>query len=704
MDTNQIRFTGKKKPDPDRAAVIGLFLKLFKHQCGADPDAPAQVAQISPEDAGPDLTYELRVHKNKKWERRRMSVGIIGENPGSRSGSRSRSRTGSRTKGSKSTCFKITYDTLLVVKVPPAPIRKFDDYTENLHTEGRIAVKLEPEIEFVAPGVTAIMRKVHPFKEAGELKASELEARYIDWLRGHPSYQDFLKISGGFVFVMDLSKYAFLSQVVEAMHDPAVHRWQMGEEILKSHNLLWDILAFENKYGDEHLSVCFNINKVYAEYETRLSEMMADHDLSFPIPAFRKQEWFLFHLAERGVARMDESFPEGFLEKFNNMVKGVLLEFSEEVDAYREMVLAYVRDVSFIQNKNQMAGLIYNILHLLAHLRERQIAIRDLKPDNLFVVAEKDRYPLFVASPEESSLGLIDFETAVDFTDYPEKEIPQPLLAGTPAYATPSHLFPNRLLGQTLTTLPLVFNYQDWQAAVAMIYNIVTGELLFEHTRKLLFKTKKTIQRTTELNLPLSEGFKEVSRMYWSGAVSEFEEKISAKKGLLKSIPVNLSPEASAMIREDIEREHKNTQKQVRKYVDAQVIFHSDKNRQSLLKAPAMEVARLRERWERGENLPKMPPGMRTQILRLLRDLERLKAQSQRQKQLIRMMEKETTRLSAYDLSKVLFDIVFNAMYREEWGALDESDLADAPSQNGALAGHEPTILYEETMLFEASG
>ena len=261
-----------------------------------------------------------------------------------------------------------------------------------------------------------------------------------------------------------------------------------------------------------------------------------------------------------------------------------------------------------------------------------------------------------------------------------------------------------RLLGQTLTKLPLIFNYQDWQAAVAMIYNIVTGELLFEHTRKLLFRTKKTIQRTTQLNLPLSEGFKEVSRMYWSGAVAEFEEKISLKKGLLKSIPVNLSPKASAMVREDIEREQKNTEEQVRKYVDAQVIFHSDKNRKSLLKAPVMEITRIRERWEKGENLPKMPPGMRTQVLRLLRDLERLKAQSQRQKQIIRMMEKETTRLSAYDLSKVLFDIVFNAMYREEWGALDESDISDKPDRGGTLGGHEPTMLYEETMLFEASG
>lgn len=702
MNTDYIRYTGRHKPDPDRAAVIELFLKLFRRQCGVEPDAPAQVAQISAEDEGPDLTYELRVHKNKKWERRRMSVGVIGENPGTRS--RSRSRTASRTKGSKSTCFKVTYDNLLVIKVPPAPIGRFDDYLESLHTEGRIAVKLEPEIEFVAPGVTAIMRKIHPFKDAADLKASELEARYIQWLRGHPTEQEFLKVSGGFAYVMDLSKYAFLSQVVEAMHDPEVHRWRMGEEILKSHNLLWDILEFENKYGSANLNICFEINKVYAQYETRLSDMMRERGLTFPIPAYRKQEWFLFHLADRKVVRLDESFPEGFLDAFNDMVRGVLLEFTEEVEAYRDVVLEYVRDVSFIQNKTQMAGLIYNILHLLACLRERRVAIRDLKPDNLFVVAEKDKHPLFIASPDDASLGLIDFETAVDFTDYPEKEIPQPLLAGTPAYATPSHLFPNRLLGQTLTELPLVFNYQDWQAAVAMIYNIVTGELLFEHTRKLLFKTKKTIQKTTELNLPLSEGFKEVSRIYWSGAAAEFESKISGKKGRLKSIPVNLSPDVCAMIGEDIRREQRNTEKQVRKYVDAQVIFHSDKNRKNLLRAPAMEVGRLRERWEKGENLPKMPPGMRTQVLRLLRDLERLKSQSQRQKQLLRLMEKETPRLSAYDLSRVLFDIVFNAMYREEWGPLDESDMSDAAPENGVLAGNEPTLLYEETVLFAASG
>lgn len=702
MNTDYVRYTGSHKPDPDRAGVIELFLKLFRHQCGVEPNAPAQVAQISDGNDGPELTYELRVHKNKKWERRRMSVGIIGENPSTRS--KTRTRTASRTKGSKSTCFKVTYDNLLVVKVPPVPIQRFDDYLENLHTESRIAVKLEPKIEFVAPGVTALMRKVHPMKDAADLKASELEPRYIEWLRAHPGYQDFLKISGGFVFVMDLSKYAFLSQVVEAMHDPDVHRWLMGEEILKTHNLLWDILEFENKYGADNLNVCFDINKVYAQYETRLSEMMRERGLSFPIPTYRKQEWFLFHLAERRVVRLDESFPEGFLDEFNDMVRGVLLEFTEEVEAYRDVVLDYVRDLSFVKNKKQMAGLIYNIVHLLACLRERRIAIRDLKPDNLFVVAEKDKYPLFIASPEESSLGLIDFETAVDFTDYPEKEIPQPLLAGTPAYATPSHLFPNRLLTQTLAELPLVFNYQDWQAAVAMIYNIVTGELLFEHTRRLLFKTKKTIQRTTQMNLPLAEGFKEASRIYWSGAVSEFEAKISEKKALLKSIPVNLSPAACAMIGEDIRREQKNTEKQVEKYVDAQVIFSSDKNRSNLRHAPAMEVARLRERWEKGDNLPKMPPGMRTQVLRLLRDLERLKSQLQRQKQLIRMMEKETPRLSAYDLSRVLFDIVFNVMYREEWGKLDESDVSDLVPENGVLAGSEPTLLYEQTALFEASG
>ncbi len=702
MNTDYVRYTGRHKPDPDRAGVIELFLKLFRHQCGADPDAPAQVAQVSSDADGPELTYELRVYKNKKWERRRMTVGIIGENPSTRS--KSRTRNASRTKGSKSTCFKVTYDNLLVVKVPPAPIQRFDEYLESLHTESRIAVKLEPEIEFVAPGVTALMRKIHSFKDAADMKASELEARYIEWLRGHPTYQDFLKVSGGFVFVMDLSKHAFLSQVVEAMHDPAVHRWEMGEEILKTHNLLWDILEFENKYGSQNLNICFGINKVYAQYEARLSEMMQEHGLSFPIPTFRKQEWFLLHLAERSVIRLDESFPDGFVESFNDMVKGVLLENSEEVEAYREVVLEYVENLAFTRNKPQMGGLIYNIIHLLACLRERQIAIRDLKPDNLFVVAEKDKYPLFIASPEESSLGLIDFETAVDFSDYPEKEIPQPLLAGTPAYATPSHLFPNRLLGQTLTELPLVFNYQDWLAAVAMIYNIVTGELLFEHTRKLLFKTKKTIRKTTEMNLPLTEGFKEVSRMYWSGAVSEFEAKITGKKGLLKSIPVNVSQKACHMIREDIRRELAQTEEQVRKYVDAQVIFHSDKNRKSLLQAPSMEIGRLRERWEKGENLPKMPPGMRTQVLRLLRDLERLKAQSQRQKQLIRLMEKESPRLSAYDISRVFFDVVFNAMYREEWGALSETEISDIPSENGLMGSNEPTLLYEETVLFEASG
>ena len=63
-------------------------------------------------------------------------------------------------------------------------------------------------------------------------------------------------------------------------------------------------------------------------------------------------------------------------------------------------------------------------------LKAKGIAIRDLKPDNIFVVGGD-----FLQAANEFSLGLIDFETAVNFS-VKDDEISQPLLAGTPAYAT----------------------------------------------------------------------------------------------------------------------------------------------------------------------------------------------------------------------------------------------------------------------------
>ena len=67
-----------------------------------------------------------------------------------------------------------------------------------------------------------------------------------------------------------------------------------------------------------------------------------------------------------------------------------------------------------------------NMLDLLAWLKIKKVAIRDLKPDNLLVAGDPARFPEFLESASQYSIGLIDVETAVSYETAGEQEIDQP--------------------------------------------------------------------------------------------------------------------------------------------------------------------------------------------------------------------------------------------------------------------------------------
>ena len=105
---------------------------------------------------------------------------------------------------------------------------------------------------------------------------------------------------------------------------------------------------------------------------------------------------------------------------------------------YRKLALDQAREASFKRNLPVRNALVTNLLDLLQWQGKRRVAIRDLKPDNLFVSGDPSRYPLFLSSAQDFSVGLIDLETAIICPDSPETPYPQPQLGGTPTYATPS--------------------------------------------------------------------------------------------------------------------------------------------------------------------------------------------------------------------------------------------------------------------------
>lgn len=666
----------------DIANVVKFFMQIYKLQLKVPTSTASHISIIPPQAKGLDYTYEFRVKREDRNETRRMSLALLGEGT-----------------GSKSKCFKVIYDHLLVIKIPPFPITNFDDYIESLRIERRTAGRLAPDIEFVAPGVSAIITRILTLPDEETLSPVELEKKYIQWLKKNPKYQKYLKIKGSFVFFMDLSKHSFLANVVENIHPKGYMKQAIHEEISKSYNLLWDILGFEGKYGTENLSVCFDMNRVFSDYEIAIRALLDQYRLRSAVSAYEKHKWLIDKLAGKKVEPDKKNYPSRLGIEVNKLIDDILENNIEDVESYRRVIRDYIHDTSFSRSKSIIRSIIVNMIELLAWLRKKQLAIRDLKPDNLFVVRKMGKDPLF-GSTEGYSLGLIDFETAVVYKTDGLNPIEQPLRAGTPSYATPSHLFPNDLLIEMLDDLPRTLHMQDWYAAVGIIYNTITGEVLFEHTRNTLLKIKDIAKKSREKRQTPSQVFKMGSTLFWNSALNEFREKTSENSKILNSVELIIPEIAKELLKENVVSVKDTIETAIQKRVVSQVIFSSNKNRKHLIKCSLEELSKYKNKWEKGVNTPKTTDEVRSQIVRLLQDLEGMKLQLEQQNQIYDLLNQSYPRMTVYQLLDVMFTIILKAMHNEEWGPLS---IETGKYTSGPVDGkpEETTMLYEATILFD---
>ena len=256
------RLTVKKKPVPDadvaevkdtvvtpdlkegvptRIDVVGFFLNLFKQQIGADPDAPTEYVALMSKNSGPNHIYELRVKHMADWATRRMTIGPLGEE-----------------SGSKSKCYYVIYDVHMVVKIPAKPVTDFERYIESIKKEVHIVNKLIPK-ECIIPKVSVILGMIHSFPHGDNLPSDRLEEEYIKWMRKSPEYQNYLKMNNTFVYIMDLSKYYFLSHILDELHDI---KHLITREITENAAIIWEPAKFKGRYGTENDAI-FEIRDVY---------------------------------------------------------------------------------------------------------------------------------------------------------------------------------------------------------------------------------------------------------------------------------------------------------------------------------------------------------------------------------------------------------------------------------------------------------
>ena len=629
--------------------IARFFLDLYRLQLGPS-DSQQNTAQFVPlasRGFGSDRTYELRVKYDGGLRSRRMTIGPLGENI-----------------ESKSMCYKVVYDDILVVKIPPNHIKDFDKYIVSIEWERRILEKLAPSVKCVSPNVSAVLKRIPNFRNKENLPPDELEKKYIDRLRKDPGSQSHLRIGSSFVFFTNLSKYPFLSEVVEEMHHKDV---AVQDEILKNEDALRNIDAFEVAYGGHNDSVFFRLNDVYNDYEKRIDQLVNQYGIASSVPAYMKKEWFLFYLAERELRTDEKGFPDGFVDDRNVLLEKLFRQKRKDIVSYKKTVTKYVRERRFNNNRSSFKAITTNILELIYRLAEQGVAIRDLKSDNIFISLNTEEAVHSLASAEDYSLGLIDLETAVIFKTIDNEKIPQPLLAGTPSYATPTHVFENELLCNVFDDLPRILYLQDWYAAIGMIYNVVTGEILFKKTGRLLPEIIEQKQESMGENDALADTFKNTSWIFWTSAVDEFNERINASKNVLGSIRIVIHKNFSRMFKQELFKEKEVLSETIRKQVASQKIFKNEKSRQSLIKSSHTAISRYKTNWEKGVNIPEASATIREEVIRLLQNLEYLKHRLEEQIRIFRVLDQQSVTISVYKLLKLLFSIVLNCMYRQEW-------------------------------------
>ena len=520
--------------------------------------------------------------------------------------------------------------------------------------------------------MSVILSQIHRLPHQAGSTTDQLEDKYIAWLRKSPAHQEYLKIKDTFVFFMDLSRYYFLSHIIDDLHDLTD---PIRSEINSTVDLIRYPAKFKERYGEQNEAAGFEIRDLYHQCEAEVRQYLKNVGNSATVTPYRTQVWFLNFLERKDIGESDAAVSGRIADDITAIFGRWFEKYREAVEAYLAAVRAFAARLCLEQNRQIIAGILTNLLDLLAWLSEKKVAMRDLKPDNLLVAGDPQNYPAFLRSASDYSLGFIDVETAVYLCAAEGAKIKQPLLGGTPYYATPSHLFPNSTLQACFGDPAWALQFQDWHAVLVMVFKVVTGGLLFDRTAKLFGDIKNRVSDAMRRRAPLDPLMEEVSRKFWLSAASEFRAKARAHESALRSVVVDLPKSARALFVQTLQRDIASIDESVLRLIESQRHFSSRESREQLRKSSHQRICRILKSLQTKMRLdaPAPDPNSLQAPERFLRQLAALKALMERKSQILAALDgAKPYRLNAYELMLLVFNSVLKAMCREEWNAFSE--------------------------------
>jgi serine/threonine protein kinase len=488
---------------------------------------------------------------------------------------------------------------------------------------------------------------------------------------------------------MDLAKHFFLSTTLEEIHRDDQ---RIVSEALKQQELLWDQHGFACRYGEDVSTVCHELQDAYYCNEGSLRLLIKEAQIIEDIPTFQLKQWFLNHLAGEKVDAATEDLPQEFIDRVNRLFYKVLREHHQQVEQYRQRVRQYIKEMHFSRHRIQLENLASNTLELLAWIDEKDLTMRDLKPENLFVAGETNAYPLFLNDSKKFSIGLIDVETAVVMDSKHTEEIPQPQLAGTPLYATPSHLLSNVILAEVYGDVRTILHLQDWYATIAIIYKIITGKNMFSATARVFPDLVKQIKLMDPAGPDMDKDIARLNRLFWSSAVAEFKQSIAADLNIFERIEVAVPASMLVDIVRSLHAGCDDLSAALAKTVSQQSVFVGRHKCQFLMDVSVEKITAMKQKL-----LQETPHGdkrkaQHEKAIAILVRIEEQKKSLQRKLEAAASLKVKVGAIAADQLLEAMFERVFTSMYLAHWPAVDPVKWSGGADGRLDMATYQATI------------
>ncbi|MCF8079471.1 MAG: hypothetical protein K9K88_09350 [Desulfobacterales bacterium] len=634
--------------------VVRYFSRIYRIQVGAHADTPGRIEPLEQEPGISDRRFRLGVQTGGNWKWRYMTIRPIGEDT-----------------GSKSQCFYVIYDTHIVVKIPPVPIRDFSDYIRRIQFEAEIVRVLAPQ-KCIIPNVSVILRMVHRLDDRRPRSEQQIEEDYLRLAERSPGLQQCLKIEKEFAFFMDLSRDYFLSH---ALSGPA--RENLNAVMAEDARLIDDCGGFEIRFGVEHTWICLEIQNLYRKFANMLRSGMSEADRR-AVGAHQEKEWFYLRLIDPSAELRGGS--DGAARAAGELLTHLFESGKKSVVAYRGIARPHAEQICFNRTHLIKEALSSNLMDLLAWLEQRRVALRDLKPDNLLVCGEPARYPGFLKSAGDFSIGLIDLETAVFCPTDGNSRPAQPQLGGTPTYATPSHFLPNKILERIYPDLWEVFFLQDMHAVVGIIFRVVTARGLFPKSSELFPEFLQALKESSSRQDAMEEVYRRHNAKFWTTARTEFSERTFRYGRFLDAASTAVPASILQMLAGFLEDQRQEIKRRILSEVHGQDLIQSKTTRKELCSCSKEAVCRAMEKARRTDD-PKAE-----EFCRFLRSLEKIKERHERLERLLRNIGSSRGRKPISKLLAAMFERVSAGLNVEE-GAC--SLLAPVETGSGTASGEE---------------